>query len=230
MKINEKIEEAIFINRPNRFIANVNLNGEEKVVHVPNTGRCKEIFIKGTRVILRKFELGKRKTEYDLISAYKGVKLINIDSQMPNKIVFEALENKKIQKLNKYENIEKEKTFLSSRFDFRLYNNNEDIYYLEVKGVTLEEMSIAKFPDAPTLRGEKHVRELIKAKQDGFGAGIVFLIQIEDVKSFTPNKDMDEKFSRAILDAKSNNVDLFAYNCIVKEDEIMLKDEIQIYM
>ena len=230
MKINEKIERAIFINRPNRFIANVNLNGEEKVVHVPNTGRCKEILIKGTKVILRKFDSEKRKTGYDLISAYKFDKLINIDSQMPNKIVFEALENKKIQKLNKYNNIEKEKTFLSSRFDFRLYNDYGDIYYLEVKGVTLEENSIAKFPDAPTLRGEKHVRELIKAKQEGYGAGIMFLIQIEDVKYFTPNKDMDEKFSKAVLDAKNVGVDLFAYNCIVREDQVTFKDEIDIYV
>lgn len=229
MKINEKIESAIFINRPNRFIANVNLNGEEKVVHVPNTGRCKEIFVKDAKVILRKFELGKRKTEYDLISAYKEGKLINIDSQMPNKIVFEALENKKIPKLSKYNNVEKEKTFLSSRFDFRLYNDYGEIYFLEVKGVTLEEESLAKFPDAPTLRGEKHVRELIKAKQKGFGAGIMFLIQFEDVKNFTPNKDMDEKFSKAVLDAKNSGVDLFAYNCIVKEDEITLKKEIDIY-
>ncbi len=230
MKIVEKIENAIFINRPNRFIANVLLNDKEEVVHVPNTGRCKEIFIKNAKVVLRKFDVKERKTKYDLISAWKGDKLINIDSQMPNKIVHEALINKKIHKLIRYNNIEKEKTFHNSRFDFKIFNDHGEVYYLEVKGVTLEDNYIAKFPDAPTERGEKHVRELIKAKEEGNGAGILFLIQLEEVCKFTPNKEMDEKFSNAVLDAKNKGVDIFAYNCSVYDNNITLKNEIEIFM
>lgn len=228
MKISEKIEKATFIKRPNRFIAKVYINDKELTVHVPNTGRCKEIFIEDAKVILRKLQSNKRKTEYDLISVWKEDKLINIDSQMPNRIVYEALIDKKIKKLSRYNEIEKEKTFQNSRFDFRLSNDLGEKYYLEVKGVTLEENYIAKFPDAPTERGTKHVRELIKAKEEGYGAGILFLIQLQEVDKFTPNKEMDKVFYNAIIDSRKAGVDLFAYNCVVFEDEITLKDEIEL--
>ena len=149
MKI-EDVVVAEFVKRPNRFQGYVKLNGEEIKVAVPNTGRCKEILVEGTKVILRKGKNPKRITPYDLIAAYKGNKLINIDSQAPNKVVYEALVNKRIPELKEYSIIEREKTYGESRFDFRLTNEDGEVYYLEVKGVTLEENGYCKFPDAPT--------------------------------------------------------------------------------
>ena len=138
MFINKRVFIAEFIRRPNRFQAYVNFNGEELMVHVPNTGRCREILIPGSTVLLREELNPSRKTLYDLIAGYKDNKIINIDSQIPNKVVDEALKNKKIQNLVKYNIIQREKTFGNSRFDFKLSNDMGEEYYLEVKGVTFE--------------------------------------------------------------------------------------------
>ena len=226
MIFEKNIYEAVFINRPNRFNAKVLLNGEEIVVHVPNTGRCKEILIEGSKVLLREENNPNRKTRYDLIAAYKGDILINIDSQIPNKVVNEALLNKKIKKLEKFNLINREKTFGKSRFDFMLSTDNDEKYYLEVKGVTLEEDGECKFPDAPTERGAKHILELIEAKKLGYGAGILFLIQLDNVKSFSPNDLTDPNFSNALRLANENNVDIMVYNCKVGKNYIELKNSL----
>lgn len=231
MKFEKNIYEAEFINRPNRFNAKVKLNNEEITVHVPNTGRCKEILREGVKVHLREENNPTRKTKYDLIAAYKGDILINIDSQIPNKVVAEALENKKIKKLSEYTIINKEKTFGKSRFDFKLSTeNNEKIYFLEVKGVTLEENGHCRFPDAPTERGTKHILELIEAKSQGYGAGILFLIQLDNVMTFSPNDVTDPDFANALKLAKENNVDIMVYNCRVEKNLIEMKDEVDIIL
>ncbi|MBP1890317.1 sugar fermentation stimulation protein A [Clostridium moniliforme] len=228
MKYNKEILEAKFISRPNRFNAVVNLNGKEIVVHVPNTGRCKELLIEGVKVLLRKEDNPARKTAYDLVAVYKKDMLISIDSQIPNKVVFEALKNKKIKKLSKYNNILKEKTFGNSRFDFKLENDNGEEYYLEVKGVTLEDSGHAQFPDAPTERGRKHLLELIDVKKSGIGAGILFLLQMDNMKDFSPNDERDEKFGMALREARDNGVDIFVYECIVLKDGITLNKEVEV--
>lgn len=228
MKIDKDVVCAEFINRPNRFQAYVKLNGEAIMVHVPNTGRCKEILVSGCKVILRKEDGETRKTQYDLIAAYKGEKIINIDSQIPNKVVNEALSLGKIEPLRKFPIIEKEKTFGNSRFDFKLSDFNGSIYYLEVKGVTFEEEGNSKFPDAPTERGRKHLLELVEAKRKGFGAGVIFLVQMEGMKSFSPYDGMDESFGEALRYAKKNNVDIFAYECNVGEKYITLSKALEI--
>ncbi|WP_238882245.1 DNA/RNA nuclease SfsA [Clostridium sp. YIM B02551] len=229
MKFNNNIEVGVFVERPNRFNAKVILNGEEIVVHVPNTGRCREILKPNTKIILREELNPSRKTKYDLIAAYKDEsKLINIDSQIPNKVVKEALQKRMIKELNDYEIIESEKFYGSSRFDFRLTNSLGEVYYLEVKGVTLEFNEKASFPDAPTERGTKHVLELIEAKKNGYGAGIMFLIQMEEVLSFTPNYIMDPKFGEAVKFAKKNGVDIYAYSCKVTEKSIEILKEIEV--
>ena len=230
MRIYNNIKKATFLNRINRFEAYVMLNEKEVLVHVPNTGRCKEILKFNTIVILREENGRNRKTNYDLIAAYKDNKLINIDSQIPNKVVAEALNTKLIPKLVGYNNILREKTFGKSRFDFKLSNDNGCIYYLEVKGVTLEENGITKFPDAPTVRGKKHVLELIEVKKQDMGAGILFLIQMDNVKSFSPNYDMDESFASALRLAKESGVDVLAYSCDVTETSITLKNKIMIIL
>lgn len=228
MKFTDNIEKAIFIKRPNRFNAHVLLNGEEIVVHVPNTGRCREILIPDAKVILREGLNPNRKTRYDLIAAYKEDKLINIDSQVPNKVVKEALHRGFIEELKNYTVIESEKFYGKSRFDFRLSNSPEDLYYLEVKGVTLENFGEARFPDAPTERGARHVMELVDAKREGHGAGILFLIQMKEVISFSPNYDMDPAFGNAVKFAKENDVDIYAYNCQVTEESIEILKPVDI--
>lgn len=230
MKYNKDIVKAEFINRPNRFHANVILNDKEIKVHVPNTGRCREILIPGCTVFLRRETNPTRKTPYDLIAAYKGDKLISIDSHIPNKVVDEALKNKKIEGLEKYTNILREKTFGKSRFDFKLLTDEGEEYFLEVKGVTLEENRYSRFPDAPTERGARHLLELVEAKKQGYGAGAIFLIQLKEVSKFSPNDETDKEFGVALRYARENGVEIFAYNCIVTEDGIEINEKVEIVL
>lgn len=230
MKFDKNIFEGEFICRPNRFNAKVLLNDEELIVHVPNTGRCREILKEGTKVFLREELNPNRKTKYDLIAAMKGNIFINIDSQIPNKVVNEALQNKKIENLRKYSKINREKTFGKSRFDFKLSTETDEIYYLEVKGVTLEQDGHCRFPDAPTERGTKHIMELIEAKKQGYGAGILFLIQLDNVCTFSPNDETDIEFAKALRLAKQNGVDIMAYSCIVGKKMIEINKEIDIIL
>lgn len=230
MKFDKNIFEGEFICRPNRFNAKVLLNDEELIVHVPNTGRCREILKEGTKVFLREELNPNRKTKYDLIAAMKGNIFINIDSQIPNKVVNEALQNKKIENLRKYSKINREKTFGKSRFDFKLSTETDEIYYLEVKGVTLEQDGHCRFPDAPTERGTKHIMELIEAKKQGYGAGILFLIQLDNVYTFSPNDETDIEFAKALRLAKENGVDIMAYSCIVGKKMIEINKEIDIIL
>lgn len=228
MLITNNIKLARFIRRPNRFQAYVELEGEELMVHVPNTGRNKEILVPGYTVVLREENNPLRKTRYDLIAGYKGDKLINIDSQIPNKVVDEALRRGKIEALQKYTNIKRESTFGNSRFDFKLEDMNKNEYYLEVKGVTFEYKGRTSFPDAPTDRGRKHVLELVEAVRCGKGGGVLFLIQMENVDYFTPYDEMDKPFGEALRFAKENGVDIFAYDCKVGENFITLNQEVEI--
>ena len=230
MRYNKNIFKAEFINRPNRFHANVKLGEEEIKVHVPNTGRCKELLIPGCTVFLREENNPTRKTPYDLMAVYKGEKLISIDSHIPNKVVDEALKNKKIKGLQKYTNILREKTFGKSRFDFKISSDSGEEYFLEVKGVTLEENGYARFPDAPTERGARHLLELVEAKKQGYGAGAIFLIQLKEVNKFSHNDAGDKEFGEALRYAKANGVDIFAYNCIVTEESIEINEPVEIIL
>lgn len=222
MLITNNIKLAKFIRRPNRFQAYVELDGKEIMVHVPNTGRNKEILVPGYTVVLREESNPFRKTKYDLIAGYKGEKLINIDSQIPNKVVEEALKEGKIKTLKNYNNIQREKNFGNSRFDFKLEDEEGNEYYLEVKGVTYEENGRTAFPDAPTERGRKHLLELVDIKESGRGAGVLFLIQMNNVDYFSPFDERDKLFGEALRYAKHRGVDIFAYECEVGENYIIL--------
>lgn len=230
MIIENNILKVKFVKRPNRFQGYVIIDGKEELVHVPNTGRCKEILIPGCDVILRQEDNPNRKTKYDLIAAYKGEKLINIDSHIPNKVVEEALKLKNIDKLKGYTTILREKTFGNSRFDFKLADDNGQEYFLEVKGVTLEESGNSRFPDAPTERGCKHLLELVEVCKSGKGAGVLFLIQMENIKTFRPNDETDKKFGEALRFAQSNGVDIFAYQCKLSENSITLDSHVDIIL
>ena len=229
MIFDKNIENATFIYRINRFQAYVYKDNKEIMVHVPNTGRCKEILVSGATVILREENNPTRKTKYDLIGGYKGERFINIDSQIPNRVVEEALKLEKIKELSRYNIIQREKTFGNSRFDFRL-SNNSDEYYLEVKGVTLEENGKTMFPDAPTERGRKHLIELVEVMKSGRGAGVLFLIQMEGVDYFMPHDEMDKDSGEALRYAKSNGVDVFAYDCKVGENFIMMNNKVKVVL
>lgn len=223
----KNFRKAIFVHRPNRFQAYVILDGRELMVHVPNTGRCREILLPGTTVVLRQETNPLRKTGYDLIGGYKGERFINIDSQVPNRVVYEALINGKINELSKYNIIEREKTFGNSRFDFRISNLSEN-YYLEVKGVTFEKDGRVMFPDAPTERGRKHLLELVEAKRKGIGAGVLFLVQMDGVDYFTPYDEMDKYFGEAVRYAYREGVDILSYDCTLGENFITLKAPVEI--
>jgi sugar fermentation stimulation protein A len=230
LKIEKKTIMARFIHRPNRFQAYVDIDGEETMVHVPNTGRCREILIPGSSVILREENGENRKTKYDLIACYKQEKIINIDSQIPNKVVAEALNAGRIAGLEGYGKVEREKTYGASRFDFRLTDGKDTTYFLEVKGVTLEESGVAMFPDAPTERGLKHLRELIDVRRNKGGAGVLFLIQMRDAHCFKPHDERDKQFGEALREASENGVDLYAYNCDVGENHITLMESVPILL
>lgn len=221
-------KEAIFLNRPNRFIANVLLDGNIETVHVKNTGRCKEILTEGTTVFLEESHNKNRKTKYSLISAYKGNKLINIDSQVPNVVVFDGIKEGKIDEFKNITFLKREVNFDKSRFDLYYEKNNEK-GFIEIKGVTLEKDGISMFPDAPTERGTKHLEELIKAVREGLKGYIFFLIQMDDIKYFTPNFSMDKKFSETLIKASEYGVGIVAYNSLVKQDEIVVGNKVKVF-
>jgi len=215
------IIQGIFLKRVNRFIAHVLIDQIEHIVHVKNTGRCQELFIPGAVVFLEPAQNLGRKTAYSLVAIYKGDRLINIDSQVPNHVVFEALQAGCIPEISVPEKIRKEVTYGNSRFDIH-FETAQQQSFIEVKGVTLEEEGGVMFPDAPTVRGTKHVYEMIKAVEAGYGGYIFLLIQMKGVQYFKPNVNMDEEFANALRLADTKGVLLLAYDSFVSADEIVL--------
>lgn len=223
------MKKAIFVDRPNRFLAKVLIDGIEETVHVKNTGRCKEILIAGAEVYLEESNNTARKTKYSLVSVYKGEKLINIDSQSPNAVIFESLKREQIQEIGKTSVVKREVTFGDSRFDI-YFENQIGKGFIEIKGATLENDGIVMFPDAPTERGRKHVYEMIKAVESGYLGFILFLIQMKDVKFFTPNVDTDPEFAKALRLCAKSGVNILAYDSIVLKDEIRLGNKVPIIL
>ena len=221
------IVEGIFVNRPNRFIANVLIDGNLEKAHVKNTGRCKEILKEGIKVYLEKSNNPNRKTKYSLISAHKGNLLINIDSQVPNNVVANAISSNQVRELQNVDFLKREVSYGNSRFDI-YYEKGDDKGFVEVKGVTLEVDGLSMFPDAPTERGTKHVLELIKTVKEGYKSYIFFLIQIEGIGFFTPNEIMDKDFTKALLLAKKEGVNMLAYNSIITPNQISLGEKVRI--
>jgi len=215
------VKVAKFIRRPNRFIAHVLVDNTEEIVHVKNTGRCREILQEGTLVILEKAKNTERKTKYSIIAAYKGDVLINIDSQVPNMVVYHGIKDGKIKEIEDVTKLSKEIVYGNSRFDL-YFETKEQRGFIEVKGVTLETEGIAMFPDAPTQRGCKHIYEMIKAVADGYAGFIFFLIQMKEVKYFTPFEIRDPEFAKALTLASEKGVTILAYDSIVSEDEITI--------
>ena len=218
----KNVVKGTFIERPNRFIAKVDIDGNIHTVHVKNTGRCKELLIKGATVYLAKSDNLERKTLYDLIAVEKKYDnkeplLINMDSQVPNVMAEEFLIKGNLFSKNAI--IKREVTYKNSRFDLYIEDNGKKAF-LEVKGVTLESDGIALFPDAPTLRGVKHINELVSAMNDGYDAYLLFVIQMKGVHLFKPNEKMHKDFADVLSFAKKNGVKVLAVDCIVSKDTI----------
>lgn len=218
---------GIFSKKLNRFVAEVFINGEQELVHIKNTGRLKEILKPGAIVSLEQSSNPKRKTKYSIIAAVKNGRWINIDSQIPNTVVYEALQKGKIKEFSSPAVWKREVSFEGSRFDL-FYEGGEVPGFIEVKGVTLETDGIAMFPDAPTVRGTKHVETLVRAKEAGYEAAVFFLIQMKGCTHFTPNKELDEKFTEALFCAKEAGVRLIAYDCQVTASSIEIDHPIPI--
>lgn len=223
--IYHNIKKAKFINRPNRFIANVEINGKSEVCHVKNTGRCKELLTDDAMVFVQEFDNPKRKTKFDLISVYKGNVLVNIDSQVPNKVFHEWVLSSGFFK--NITLVKPEYKYGNSRFDFYIETVEKKIF-VEVKGVTLEENGVAMFPDAPTLRGLKHINELISSVDDGYEAYVFFIIQMNGVSYFTPNYITHKDFGDTLELAKKKGVNIVAIDCDVTEDSIKARDFVEV--
>jgi len=213
-----------FVSRPNRFIARVMIHGREETVHVKNTGRCRELLVPGASVILTRSDNSNRKTLYDLIAVYKGERLINMDSQAPNAAAAELL-----GRLYPGWTLRAERTYGGSRFDFCLERDGER-RFVEVKGVTLEREGHALFPDAPTERGVKHLRELISARQAGHGAAVLFLIQMKGIHTFSPNESTHPAFAAALREAHAAGVEILCYDCIVTENSMTADRPVKILL
>ena len=239
-----------FIARPNRFIAHVEIAGHEEIVHVKNTGRCKELLVPGATVYVQHFPEGKRKTKYDLIAVEKvltglinatdesvrvvhskadekNTLLINMDSQAPNKVVQEWLVAK--EPFGKITYLKPECKHGDSRFDFYLETATKKVF-IEVKGVTLEENGVAMFPDAPTERGVKHVQELCHCLEEGYEAAIIFVVQMSSMRYFTPNRCTHLAFVEALERAEACSVHILALSCAVTPDSLAINGEIPIHL
>ncbi len=250
MKYNQVVP-GIFLQRPNRFIAHILINGKEEVCHVKNTGRCHELLIPGCTVYCAVSDNPQRKTKYDLIAVEKSIEnqivfanagipsqhvkstpeahstlLVNMDSQAPNAAVKEWLRSG-ASPFGKIDFLKPEYKYGNSRFDFYLECNSRKIF-LEVKGVTLEDNGVVLFPDAPTERGVKHVRELIRCREEGFETYVLFVVQMERALYFTPNRKTHPQFADALCDAQNAGVQLLAYTCKVTPDEMKIDKELKI--
>ena len=223
------IHKATFISRPNRFISQCDLNGEGVVAHVKNTGRCRELLIPGATVFLDEPMGRERKTKYDLVVVEKTLSdgskiLVNMDSQAPNEAAEEFVKKRLFPDAI---SVRREVTKGKSRFDFCIEEENRTTF-LEVKGVTLENDGIASFPDAPTERGVKHIEELIELKSQGYGAAILFVIQMKGISQFGPNDITHKAFGDALRKAKESGVDVYAYDCIVTPESMVIDQPVEV--
>ena len=224
MDYKEKIVTGKFLSRPNRFIAHIEIDGTTQVCHVKNTGRCRELLQPGATVYCADCLSDTRKTRYDLIAVQKGDRLINMDSQIPNYAVKQWLEQGNLGELQQ---IKPETVFGASRFDFSFYKDGK-LCFLEVKGVTLENDGVCAFPDAPTQRGTRHLQELTELCQRGYGAYVLFVIQMEDVKYLHPNDVTDPAFGKALREAYNAGVHILAYDCKVTADSMTLYAPVEV--
>ncbi|MBP3313721.1 MAG: DNA/RNA nuclease SfsA [Oscillospiraceae bacterium] len=222
----ENMVQGRFLRRPNRFIAHVEIDGQEVICHVKNTGRCKELLTPNATVWCEKSQNPARKTPYSLIAVQKGKRCINMDSQIPNDVAEEWILQGGLGFIPK--TLKREQFFGQSRFDFYLEDQKGQKGYLEVKGVTLEEANACYFPDAPTQRGARHLQELTRATLEGYRAFVLFVVQMEDVLFVSPNEKTDPAFAQALRNAHEKGVEIHAVTCAVTPDTIKAAAPLQV--
>ncbi len=227
MEYKNPVVKGVFLKRINRFIAEVEVENKVELAHVRNTGRCKEIFLPGTNIFLEKNDNSNRKTKFSLISVYKKNRLINVDSQIVNYVFEEGVKNHKVDFLIDPDVFLREKVYNKSRFDF-YYEKDSKKGFIEIKGVTLEKNNETMFPDAPTLRGQKHLNELIDGIKNGYENFLVFIIQMEETKSFRPHWETDPVFADKLKDAESEGVKIMAFDTKISEEGIILNKTIPV--
>lgn len=221
----EKMKQGVFLARPNRFVAHVRLDGREEICHVKNTGRCRELLLPGAEVWCQHHDDPGRKTAWSLITVRKGERLVNLDSQVPNKLALDYVKQGGLGFAPQM--VKPEQTYGNSRFDL-YYEAGERRGFVEVKGVTLEDGGVARFPDAPTQRGRKHLLELQAAVEAGFDAWVLFVIQMADIRRFEPNWPRDPDFAEALCRAAEHGVQVRAVECIVTEDSLAITKEVPV--
>lgn len=221
----ERILPAVFLNRPNRFIAEIEVEGRRELCHVKNTGRCRELLLPGTDIWVQRADKMSRKTEFDLITVRKGERLVNIDSAAPNKVFFEWVQNSGY--FGNAPVVRPEVTYGSSRFDFFIQSGGRS-FFAEIKGVTLENDGVASFPDAPTERGVKHLKGLTECVRQGYGAYAVFIIQMENIKYMIPNRETHPEFADALAAAGEGGVKLLGLGCTVTENSLTAAEFVEV--
>lgn len=217
--------EGQFIERPNRFLSLVRIGDREEYAHVPNPGRIEELLLPGVTVVLRKEHNPNRKTRYTLIMVYKDGGLVSLDTMLPNSLAAEAIEAGRLKEFEGYRVVRREVQYRNSRFDL-LLSKDETLCFLEVKSVTLVKGRTAMFPDAPTLRGTRHIHHLMEAMDEGYEAAILFLIQRHDADKFTTNDDMDPEFASALRQSQKRGVKLCVYNCKMSIKEVEIDQQV----
>ncbi|WP_218059021.1 DNA/RNA nuclease SfsA [Orenia metallireducens] len=225
--MDRELKEGRLIIRENRFVAKVDLKGQEVKAYVPNPGRMEELMIPGTKVFVAHYPKAQRKTDYSLLLVEYNDMLISIDSHLTNKLVENALLEGTLSQFRGYEEIRAEYTYGNSRLDFYLRGKDKKCL-IEVKSATLVEEGVAKFPDAPTKRGRRHLDELIKAYQEGYRVAVIFIIQRNDAYKFIPHQRIDLKFAEKLKEATENGVEVYAYNCTVTTREVSIDQEVEV--
>jgi len=216
----DDMHKGIFLSRPNRFVAHVEIGGREEICHVKNTGRCRELLVPGATVWCQHHDDPGRKTNWSLITVKKGDRLINMDSQVPNRLAEEYVRQGGLGFVP--ELVRAEQTWGNSRFDL-YYEGKNRRGYVEVKGVTLEENGVVRFPDAPTERGRKHLLELQKAVREGLEAWVLFVVQMSEVSHFEPNRKTDPAFAEALASCQEAGVQIRAVTCQVTPDSLRVE-------
>ena len=228
MKLSPDLKQGTFINRPNRFSARVDVDGEPVLAHVPNSGRMKELFKQDARVFLTPMSGANRKTAYDLSLVQVDDTLVSSDARQPSALVDEAIGSGRLEQFSSYSWRRREAVFGHSRLDLLL--GNGELCYVEVKSVTLVEDGVGLFPDAPTTRGARHLEALVEARGQGHRAAVIFVVQREDVRAFAPNVPADPRFAETLQKAERAGVEVYAYRCGVSLEEVTLTDELPVML
>jgi len=229
MKIADQIKEAGFLRRENRFACLVEVEGSKERVYLPNSGRLNSLLFPRQTVFLAERSSSSRRTRYDLVMTILNGRLVSVDARVPGELVYQALCQRTLPQFGVYSTIKREVAFGRSRLDF-LLSSHISLCFLEVKSVTLVQKGRALFPDAPTLRGRRHLKSLTWAKKEGYEAAILFVIQRGDAEGFSPNDAVDAEFGHTLRAAQLHGVDLYAYRCEVSPGEIELAEQVPVYL